>query len=30
MRLVEFEKSNPGEKAIENEYLDKGGRIFTM
>lgn len=29
-KLREFEKSEPGEEAAENEYLNKGAGIFTM
>ncbi|HYM95248.1 MAG TPA: acetolactate synthase small subunit [Chitinophagaceae bacterium] len=29
-RLKEFEKKEPGEEVIENEYLDKQEEIFTM
>jgi len=29
-KLKEFEKSEPGEEVIENEYLGKGDEVFTM
>jgi len=29
-KLREFEKAEPGEDVVENEYLNKGQRIFTM
>lgn len=29
-RLKEFEKKEPGEEVIENEYLDKQEEVFTM
>ncbi len=29
-RLKEFEKKEPGEEVIENEYLDKQDEVFTM
>ncbi|OQP63569.1 acetolactate synthase small subunit [Niastella vici] len=29
-KLKEFEKKEPGEDVIENEYLGKGGEVFTM
>ncbi|MBE2231094.1 MAG: acetolactate synthase small subunit [Chitinophagaceae bacterium] len=29
-RLKEFEKMEPGEEAIENEFLDKNEEVFTM
>jgi acetolactate synthase-1/3 small subunit len=29
-KLKEFEKSEPGEEVIENEYLGKGDQVFTM
>jgi acetolactate synthase-1/3 small subunit len=29
-KLKEFEKTEPGEEVIENEYLGKGGEVFTM
>ena len=29
-KLREFERAEPGEEVIENEYLDKGDKIFTM
>ena len=29
-KLKEFEKKEPGEEVIENEYLGKGGEVFTM
>jgi acetolactate synthase-1/3 small subunit len=29
-RLKDFEKQEPGEEAIENEFLDKNEEIFTM
>jgi acetolactate synthase-1/3 small subunit len=29
-RLKEFESKDPGEEAIENEYLDKNEEVFTM
>lgn len=29
-KLKEFEKKEPGEEVIENEYLGKGDQVFTM
>jgi acetolactate synthase I/III small subunit len=29
-KLKEFEKTEPGEEVIENEYLGKGDEVFTM
>jgi acetolactate synthase I/III small subunit len=29
-KLKEFEKKEPGEEVIENEYLGKGDEVFTM
>jgi acetolactate synthase-1/3 small subunit len=29
-KLKEFEKTEPGEEVIENEYLGKGDQVFTM
>ena len=29
-KLREFERLEPGEDAIENEYLNKGSKVFTM
>lgn len=29
-KLKEFEYREPGEEAIENEYLDQGEKVFTM
>lgn len=29
-KLKEFEKREPGEEVIENEYLGKGDQVFTM
>jgi acetolactate synthase-1/3 small subunit len=29
-KLKEFEKTEPGEDVIENEYLGKGDQVFTM
>jgi acetolactate synthase, small subunit len=29
-KLKEFEKTEPGEDVVENEYLGKGEKIFTM
>jgi acetolactate synthase-1/3 small subunit len=29
-KLREFEKAEPGDEVVENEYLNKGQRIFTM
>ena len=29
-KLREFERIEPGEDVIENEYLDKGEKVFTM
>lgn len=29
-RLKEFEQKEPGEEAVENEYLDKKEEVFTM
>lgn len=29
-RLKEFEKKEPGEEVVENEYLDKQEEVFTM
>lgn len=29
-KLKEFEKTEPGEDVVENEYLGKGDKIFTM
>lgn len=29
-KLKEFEKKEPGEEVSENEYLGKGGEVFTM
>lgn len=29
-KLREFERVEPGEDVIENEYLDKGQKVFTM
>jgi acetolactate synthase-1/3 small subunit len=29
-KLKEFEKAEPGEEVIENEYLGKGDEVFTM
>lgn len=29
-KLREFEREEPGEDVIENEYLDKGEKVFTM
>ncbi|HXI00570.1 MAG TPA: acetolactate synthase small subunit [Sphingobacteriaceae bacterium] len=29
-KLREFEKAEPGEEVIENEYLNKGQKVFTM
>jgi acetolactate synthase-1/3 small subunit len=30
MKLKEFEKTEPGEEVIENEYLNKQAEVFTM
>jgi acetolactate synthase I/III small subunit len=29
-KLREFERREPGHEPIENEYLNKGGKVFTM
>ena len=29
-KLKEFEKTEPGEEVIENEYLNKQAEVFTM
>lgn len=29
-KLREFEKAEPGEEVIENEYLNRGQKVFTM
>jgi acetolactate synthase I/III small subunit len=29
-KLKEFEKTEPGEEVVENEYLGKGDQVFTM
>ena len=29
-KLKEFEAFEPGEELVENEFLDKGEKIFTM
>jgi acetolactate synthase-1/3 small subunit len=29
-KLKEFERLEPGEHAVENEYLNKGDKVFTM
>jgi acetolactate synthase-1/3 small subunit len=29
-KLREFERLEPGEEAVENEYLNKGAKVFTM
>ena len=29
-KLREFERAEPGEEVIENEYLSKGAKVFTM
>jgi acetolactate synthase-1/3 small subunit len=29
-KLREFEREEPGQDVIENEYLDKGDKVFTM
>lgn len=29
-KLKQFENREPGEQASENEYLNKGGKVFTM
>jgi len=29
-KVKEFEKRQPGEEVIENEYLNKGDKVFTM
>ena len=29
-KLREFERLEPGEEVIENEYLNKGQKVFTM
>lgn len=29
-KLKEFEKTEPGEEVVENEYLDKQAEVFTM
>jgi acetolactate synthase-1/3 small subunit len=29
-KLKEFEKREPGEEVIENEYLGQGDQVFTM
>jgi acetolactate synthase-1/3 small subunit len=30
LKLREFEQAEPGEEAVENEYLDKGKDVFVM
>ena len=29
-KIREFERLEPGEEVIENEYLNKGDKVFTM
>jgi len=29
-KVKEFEKMQPGEEVVENEYLDRQGEVFTM
>jgi acetolactate synthase-1/3 small subunit len=29
-KVKEFEKREPGQEVIENEYLDKQSEVFTM
>jgi acetolactate synthase-1/3 small subunit len=29
-KLREFERLEPGEDVIENEYLNQGAKVFTM
>jgi len=29
-KLKEFEKKEPGEEVVENEYLDQQDKVFTM
>jgi acetolactate synthase-1/3 small subunit len=29
-KLREFERLEPGEEVMENEYLNKGSKVFTM
>lgn len=29
-KLREFEREEPGREVVENEYLDKGSKVFTM